>query len=278
MAHKTHPIILAHGIARFDVLFRQVLKIDNQDAYDGLHYFRNIRTDLQSHGYLVHHASVEWADSVGIRSRTLKRQVEQVLDVGSEGASRVHIIAHSMGGLDARHMLFDARAEGFHERVATLTTIATPHHGSPVANSVVDKVGKILAVLGIAGGAQDLTTQACATFNEAAEDWERSCGVQFRAYAGRQPYRQIFDLLKPSWRIIHEKEGENDGLVSVASARWRDEYFVEPVLDGDHFNLCGWWDPTEIWRGVKPSQMEEAIKQVYRDIAEGLAAAFPIGR
>ena len=75
--------------------------------------------------------------------------------------------------------------------------------------------------------------------------------------------------------MIYEREGDNDGLVSVESAKWKEEYFVEPVLNADHFNLCGWWDPSEILRGLLPIQLEEKIKGVYLSIAEGLAEGFP---
>ena len=37
---KTYPIILAHGIARFDVLTNALFAIDNDDDDDKVHYFR----------------------------------------------------------------------------------------------------------------------------------------------------------------------------------------------------------------------------------------------
>ena len=272
---KTYPIILAHGIARFDILSQRLFKIDNSDPDDGLHYFRNVRTHLQSHGFHVHHTNVEWAAGVDVRSRSLKRQVVSLLEDETLSARKVHIIAHSMGGLDARHMLYDNRNEGFHEKVASLTTIGTPHHGSPAADATVDKAGELLTSLGLGDGARDLTTQACKSFSEEAEGWERECGVHFRAYAGCQEFLHVFDPLKLTWPIIYDKEGDNDGLVSVKSARWKDEYFVEPVLDADHFNLCGWWDVSEILRGVWPLELEGKIKELYLNIANDLARRFP---
>src|SRR5207245_1759279 len=44
---------------------------------------------------------------------------------------RVHLFAHSMGGLDARYLI--SRLE-MAEQVASLTTIGTPHRGSPFAD------------------------------------------------------------------------------------------------------------------------------------------------
>ena len=119
-----YPIVLAHGIARFDVLLRDLLR-DEDMSDDRTHYFRRIRSTLQGAGFPTYHSSVPWAESVAVRSRALRANVEQVL--AATGAQKVHIIGHSMGGLDARHMLFDGRADGIHERVASLTTIGTPH-------------------------------------------------------------------------------------------------------------------------------------------------------
>lgn len=68
-------------------------------------------------------------------------------------ASGVHLIAHSMGGLDARALI-----GGLHygDRIKTLTTIASPHHGTaiadavlglipPVADGAVDKLAALFA-------------------------------------------------------------------------------------------------------------------------------------
>ena len=128
----THPIVLAHGIARFDALTNRLFKIDNRDGDDGWHYFRNIRSHLQDHGFVVRHSHVEWARGLDVRSKTLRQEIERLL--AELEAEKVHIIAHSMGGLDARHMLYDSREDGLHEYVASLTTIGTPHFGSPVAD------------------------------------------------------------------------------------------------------------------------------------------------
>jgi len=273
--YRTYPIVLAHGIARFDIVSKQLLDIDNRDSMDSLHYFKNIRTHLQSRGFSVRHTNVDWAGSVHDRARSLKRQIEGLLEDDALRPGKIHIIAHSMGGLDARHMLYDNREEGFHERIASLTTIATPHNGSPVADSFVSDVGDLLTRLGIGEGAHYLTAQACREFNQDSEAFELGCGVHFRSYAGSQRRRYIFTPLKAAWSIIHKCEGDNDGLVSVESAKWREEYFRKLILDADHFNLCGWWDFPEILRWRLPRMLEGEIKDFYLCIAERLAKRFP---
>src|SRR5262245_20287703 len=48
----------------------------------------------------------------------------------------IHIIAHSMAGMDSRHLIA-ANHHGLSDRIASLTTLATPHHGSPIADLIV---------------------------------------------------------------------------------------------------------------------------------------------
>ncbi len=274
---RTYPIILIPGIARFDVLTNGVLKIDNDARDDHLHYFRNIRTHLQSNGFLVHHAKVDWAGSLVKRGKDLERELVSVL--GQFQADKVHIIGHSMGGLDPRRMLYDFRGDGLPDKVATVTTIGSPHHGSAFADYLVDRLdghNRYVEALGFSiAGLRDLTLSATQAMNLEFEGWEGTQDtVRFRTYAGKQEPLHIFSPLKFSWSVIHSEEGENDGFVSVSSAKWKDEYFVEPVLDADHLNQVGWWDISEVWHGVGPLELERRIKKLYLDICEELAAHF----
>lgn len=92
MARKTHPIILAHGFARFDVISNGLLTIDNNADRDSLHYFRNIRTCLVRDGFEVRHSNVDWAGSLVKRAVDLEGEVETVLQCCN--AQKVHIIGH----------------------------------------------------------------------------------------------------------------------------------------------------------------------------------------
>ena len=61
----------------------------------------------------------------------------------------VHVIGHSMGGLDARRLLADP---SWQRRVLSLTTIGTPHLGTALADFAKLRVGRVfrlLAALGI---------------------------------------------------------------------------------------------------------------------------------
>jgi triacylglycerol lipase len=275
----TFPIILAHGVCRFDKVWSDSLNIhnnDNQDL-DNLHYFKGIRTMLKKNGFAAYHSNVSWAADVNARAGDLKENVRSVL--ATENCEKVNIIAHSMGGLDARHMLFNDRNSGrIHEHISSVTTISTPHNGSPFADWGTDNLPHVIPVaqrLGLDLNAfTDLRTDRCNEFNSNPEviDFEKDCepNILFQSYAGRQEFWSTFDALKLSFYIIEKEEGANDGLVSVKSARWREKYFRGIIENTDHLNELGWWDPAQMVCGESESDLQKRIHRLYLDISEGL--------
>jgi triacylglycerol lipase len=299
----TYPIILAHGIARFDILRERLvhrLGLDDDSLPDHFHYFRNIYSHLTANGFdAVHHTNVEFAGSLEQRAADLKRQVEGILAL-SPGHSKVHIIAHSMGGLDSRYMVTRL---GMENSVCSLTTIGTPHWGSSFADlglelggaDVLEDLNRYVHLEGF----MNLTSSDARRFNEESERAEADNGVFYQTYAcWEEEEERVFTPLQPSWKVIkRNEEGENDGLVSVTSQRWterlrgttRDKEVVQhdfPVL-GDHFNEVGWWElhqlsgkfrlghllhPLSAIRGAFDDrrEYENQIKGVYLSIAEDL--------
>jgi triacylglycerol lipase len=275
----TFPIILAHGVCRFDVLINDVLKLDNNDdpKLDRLHYFRGIRTMLKAKGFCVYHSNVSWAADVKTRAEDLRINIKDVLR--KENAKKVNIIAHSMGGLDSRHMMFNGRnSNRIHERIASLTTISTPHAGTTFADWGTDHLPEVIATAQKLGldlkALSDLRTDRCAAFNNdpGVVGFEQECEqtIRFQTYAGKQQFWGVFDALKPPFYIIEKHEGENDGLVSVKSATWRDRYFKKEIDKTDHLNELGWWEPAQVYAGEGESQLLKRIHQLYLEIAQGL--------
>jgi triacylglycerol lipase len=276
----TFPIILAHGVCRFDQLWSNVLGgLDNCDdeSKDMLHYFKGTRSMLVKKGYQVFHAKVPWAAPVDQRAEALRSAVAEILR--DSGASKVNIIAHSMGGLDTRHMLFNDRFTGkIHQRIASLTTLSTPHWGSPFADWGVRNLGGVISLAGALGldieAFKDLTVAECTRFNrnQAVMDFERACdtAVRFQTYACRQDFISIFGPLKLSFYYIEKEEGDNDGLVSVQSARWEDRYFKGTLENTDHINALGWWDPDQLLANESESELLRRIHGVYAEIAGSL--------
>jgi len=250
------PIILACGIARFDAIRESIaamLKPAGVSLSDSRHYFKGIRSHLESHGHLVRHTRVSFAAGVETRAGQLAGQVNEIL--AETGAAQAHIVAHSMGGLDARHMIVGT--DGMAARIRSLSTIGTPHWGSPVADYLLEHgldnwVGALSPIMDLEG-ARDLTTEACARFNREAEPLEAGNEVIYFTWSSCSD--DVFHPLQSAAEIIRQTEGPNDGLVSVTSQQWK------PILTGpttdkfvrqhefpfpaDHLNQLGWWGPPD---------------------------------
>ena len=118
--------------------------------------------------------------TAGIRTRAAELRDFLAREVGTR---RVHLIGHSLGGLDARYLI---SVLGFDRQVISLTTVGTPHRGSPFADWGIGRfsqfVSPILRRAGVPDDAFfDLTTDACRRFNERVPDVP---GVRYFAVAG----------------------------------------------------------------------------------------------
>jgi len=124
-----HPIILAHGLLGFDELHLAVPNLP------GIQYWRGITEALSTKGIEVITAAVPASGSIEARAAKLGESIAQK----AHGKS-VNIIAHSMGGLDARHMISQLKPPDVNVR--SLTTIASPHQGSAFADYMIDRIGR----------------------------------------------------------------------------------------------------------------------------------------
>ena len=275
----TYPIVLAHGLCRFDTLWRSPQEVDNTDdpRRDKRHYFKGIRGMLQRRGHTVFHSNVAWAAPVDRRADDLRGNVARVL--AATGASKVNLIANSMGGLDARHMLFNDRLSGrIHLRVASLTTLSTPHWGSPFADWGLDHLPGLIPAAARMGldirALRDLRTDACRRYNRCAKvqvfEQTVKSAIRFQTYAGRQGFWAMCTPLKLPYAVIRRREGANDGLVSVRSARWQPEFFKGVIEHSDHLNLLGWWEPAQLLAGESPSQLRRRVHAFFADLAARL--------
>lgn len=293
MSNTKCPIILAHGIARFDFLVHHLARnaalfsFDTIFPSDGLHYFKGIARHLRNHGFDIYHSAVSFAAGLEQRSVDLRNEVLRVREL--RRAEKVHIIAHSMGGLDARHMIV---RHGMADQVASLTTIGTPHLGTTLADLRLDEGGEELIGLlrGVIDlrGFQDLTIAACRRFNDEAQDAEAKNSVTYQTYACAEDLPLVFAPLQRAWRVIDEREGANDGLVSVKSQAWQSRLVAadgtEKIvsqhrfpISADHLNEVGWWDLNQLhhfdWRQSifrAAFEYEARIKNIYLAIAQTL--------
>jgi triacylglycerol lipase len=148
---------------------------------------------------------------------------------------RVNVIAHSMGGLDARYAISKL---GLADRVASLVTIGTPHFGTPLADVgaglVPGTVSRALARLVDVRALHDLTTDALDRFNRDVPD---APGVAYCSVVARSTLAKTNPLLWPSHTFLTARAGANDGLVPAASQGWGK---VMREIEADHWAQIGW--------------------------------------
>ncbi len=144
------------------------------------------------------------------------------------------LIGHSMGGLDCRHLVTHLGADAFTDAVLT---IATPHHGTAVADFCRRHLEGKIGFYGLLrrtgadiGGAHDLTRDAAETFNRQTPDHP---GVRYFSINSKAPVAAMKPFLRPGGGVLAREEGPNDGLVSAKSAVWGDLIATWPI---DHFS------------------------------------------
>ena len=251
-----HPIVLLHGF----------------NASTKFWGFYDVADELAEDGHVVFETTVPPYNSVDVRAAVLAAQIDEIL---AQGFEKVNIVAHSMGGLDARYLVSSL---GYGDRVASITTISTPHRGAPIADKSLaildglavndDVLNKFAAALGenfSALSAESDLRAAFVSLSEAnAPDFNDvnvdASGVYYQSWAGvssalgvKNPRdmpacEQVIlgdgkvadkmdPLVTPIAAITHKGEFlPNDGLVSVESAKWGE---FRGCVPADHLDEVG---------------------------------------
>ncbi|RYN33346.1 hypothetical protein AA0115_g3182 [Alternaria tenuissima] len=254
-----HTIVLAHGLLGFDEL-----RIAGQ-FIPGIQYWRGITDALAHKGIEVIVAAVPPSGSIEARSAKLAESIA----VKAKG-KQVNIIA----GLDSRYMISQLRPTDF--KILSLTTIATPHRGSAFADYMFQTIGprrikrvySVMEYFGFETGAFSQLTQEYMqnSFNPKTPDIP---DVRYFSYgASLEPTR--WSVFAPSHAIIKQKEGVNDGLVSVQSSRWGD--YKGTLIGVSHLDLINWTNRLKwfFWELTGSKRNFNAIA-FYLDICDMLA-------
>ncbi|KAH8687887.1 Alpha/Beta hydrolase protein, partial [Tricladium varicosporioides] len=262
-ATPKYPIVLAHGLLGFDEL-----KLGGE-ILPGIHYWRGITDAMRANGIEVITASVPASASIEERAMKLGQDIAE-----KANGKSVNIIAHSMGGLDARYMISKLKPENVN--VLSLTTIASPHRGSSYADFFLDEIGpyylpriyKFLESRGIGTGAFNQLTRKYMRerFNPSTPDLP---GVRYFSYGA------TFDPGFLSWfrqphSIVDKFEGPNDGLVSVESAKWGT--YKGTLVGVSHLDLINWKNRVQaLLLGLVGVESKFNAIAFYLDIADMLA-------
>jgi triacylglycerol esterase/lipase EstA (alpha/beta hydrolase family) len=243
-----YPTLLMHGLA-------------GTESFVGiLDYWYGVEPRLTGEGYTVWVRDVDPYQSTTVRAEQWAAHLEELFADGHH--RHVNLLGHSQGGLDARYVTSLLDVEG---RVATVTTVSTPHRGTGVAdiaNGVFDSSmvselvadGVIDALMLFYGSTNDqdiaaqmaqMSAEGMETFNNQVSD--RS-DVMYQSWAGRTcggldlicQWDNGGEIVTPLFAVTHGvlvlMEGDNDGLVGVESAKWGD---YRGEISADHIDEIG---------------------------------------
>lgn len=200
-----YPVVFLHGMAGWG----------NSGPLD---YFNGVGDALTAAGETeIFFTEVSpYASSVE-RAAQLGPQLEAIF--ASTHAAKLNLVAHSQGGLDAR-LLASPNGLNYGDRIASITTVSTPHFGTSVADLVLPVLGEdhptavdpvveaVVALLGFSvysldnqdrtdlrAQLGDLSRDGSAAFNALYVD---APGVIYESYAGRTNLRTGRDACKNS--------------------------------------------------------------------------------
>lgn len=209
-----YPIVLVHGYA-------------GVDSYFGvLDYFYDIYDRMTDAGYAVYRPTTSPIATSVRRAEELAPQIDAIL--AETGARRVNLIGHSQGGLDARVLV---SGMDYADRVASITTVSTPHRGIPLL--LVDFASVM-----------DFSPENMETFNLAYPDrpevayysWSaRTCGL-LDFGCQRESDGESVDAIFVATHALLARFGENDGLVPTDSMPWGEHL---GLLFADHVDSVG---------------------------------------
>lgn len=191
---------------------------------------------FRANGYFLRVVHTTGDEDVDEGARAVYAEANRIFPKG-----RFHVIAKSLGGLWTRKALHDY--PDLKQRVVSVTTIATPHRGSAVADFVVNLTSATLA--------RQLTTGYLnGVFNKQIP---YDSTVPFYSFGFRiaEPGFLHANLISGLLNVF--SGGGSDGLVSPESARWgnyRGTFSGEHIASTNDLFYFGWYDCRYIWREV----------------------------
>ena len=283
--HKPYPIVLAHGFSGFHNI-------------GPLTYFYGVQDALSKDGHQVFVTRVDPYNSSEVRGEQLLAQVQSIL--GDTSSEKVNLICHSQGALDCRYVANKIGKQI--GAVILVAGVNRGDYVADVASGAIqgptaDAVQLLLSLFGTvldSGGNPNtdaqaaiaqLTTAGCDAFNAKYPD---DPSVAYFSIAGRSengsgdidcgsareaPFIEKWDqdkgpvnaLLSGTASLIDGSSSPpptNDGLVTVASAKWGTFLGCVPA---DHLSeVC------QI--GGQSSGSSYDCVTMYRDIADWLVA------
>lgn len=215
-----YPVLLCHGYGGFSTLLspspmhKPCMRLRSL----GIHAFA---PNIVPYGTIATRAE-QWIRIIEI----LKKKY---------GYEKLNVVAHSMGGLDMRYAIAKLGAA---DSVASLTTIATPHRGTSLAELVLnspdtirDKLAEFVDWFGesiypttksdAVAAVQQLTrSYVTEEFNPVILDADNLHYFSYSAAVGKGTDEPLHPIYRLQNQLIFQNEGINDSFVTDDSAKW----------------------------------------------------------
>lgn len=279
-AKTKYPLVFAHGMSGFSRI--------GTDAF-GVDYWYQIVPDLARNGGNVWTTRVSPFNSTEVRGEQLLQQVDEILAI--TGQPKVNLIGHSHGGPTIRYV-----GGIIPEKIASMTAIASPQKGSPVADLILKAEGTPLqgplvgvvnllssAIVWAQGldqnefpsdslaGAKSLNTAGATNFStrfplgvansSCGEGAYQEKGIYMYSFLGNRKLTNIFDPDSAMLLTGALINGDSDGLVPKCSGK-----FGKTIRDDYAWNH---FDEANMFLGLRGLFSQDPV-QVYREHANRL--------
>ena len=208
-----YPLLLVHGMG-----FR-----DRKH----LCYWGRVPKALEAEGARVFFGHQDSVGSVESNAGIIAKSLDRILE--ATGSDKVNILAHSKGGLEARYLI----NHGYQDKVASVTTIDTPHHGSKTVDFLM-KAPRWMVKTAAKGtdiwmkilGDRNPDSYDCFELftTKTAEQFNKDNPAPENIYCQSYAFKCKGSFSDPvfciTYPVIRRFDGDNDGMVSVASAKW----------------------------------------------------------
>lgn len=232
-----YPVLLCHGYGAIASLVKP------SPLYD-------VAMLMRTHNVLAFAPNIVPYAKIEIRAESWVEVIKTL--VADSTYEKVNIVAHSMGGLDIRYALSHLAIS---DKVASLTTVSTPHRGTSLAeltlktpDAIKDKLADFLDWMGdrifpggksdSVGSAKQLTrSHVQEVFNPNTPDTKDVPYYSFSSAVGKGTNQPITVINRFQNNHIFEQEGINDGMVSVESSKWGEHIKTSNLSHLEQMNL-----------------------------------------
>jgi triacylglycerol lipase len=160
--------------------------------------------------------------------RRAERVIERVIETGGLEAEALHFVGHSTGGLDIRLLMSpnlrlreDRAEERIGARTRSVTCVATPHFGTPVANFFTTVLGRqilrLLTLMATTGSGRHTVVMASRLVRLVAklDDWVGRDQTFLDTVVA-----QLFDRLTahpddPMWRFLRDVASDQGAIIQL---------------------------------------------------------------